>query len=298
MTNQNMRHIEPFVDSARLLDSPAALRACADEQGYLFFRSLLDRETVFDLRRQILEICRKYGWLDESASLMDGVAREGHRRIRTASREWFNFYHDVQRLRAFHALALDPAILSMFEILFGDSVLPHSRNIFRFIFPNNTSVDRPHQDNFYIGGSEETWTTWIPTGDCSAALGSLAVASGTHKLGKLAVQQTANRGVAVILPDDITWAGGDFHCGDVLAFHSLTIHQGQDNESGNRLRMSLDYRYQPISHPVRADSLEPHHHFPDGENTYDWENIYSGWAPEDPIKYYWQRSDLKIIPEK
>ena len=67
MANQNMGHIEPFVDSTRLLDSPAALRACADEQGYLFFRSLLDRETVFDLRRQILEICRKHGWLSTRA---------------------------------------------------------------------------------------------------------------------------------------------------------------------------------------------------------------------------------------
>ena len=98
-----MRHIEPFVDSAPLLDSPAALRACADEQGYLFFRSLLDSETVFDLRRQILEICRKHEWLDESAPLMDGVAREGDLWINTASREWFNFYRDIQRLRAFHA---------------------------------------------------------------------------------------------------------------------------------------------------------------------------------------------------
>ena len=139
------------------------------------------------------------------------------------------------------------------EIEAHANILP-GKGVSMFDQPSVSSGDTPpHQDNYYIGGSDETWTTWIPTGDCSAALGSLAVASGTHKLGKLAVQQTANRGVAVILPDDITWAGGDFHCGDVLAFHSLTIHQGQDNESGNRLRMSLDYLYQPISHPVRAD---------------------------------------------
>ncbi len=184
MANQNMRHIERFVDSASLLDSPAALRARADEQGYLFFRSLLDSDTVLDLRRQILEISLKHGWLDKSSPLMDGVSREGHLWIDTASREWINFYRDIQCLRAFHSLALDPAILSLFEILFGDSVLPHSRNIFRFIFPNMTSVDRPHQDNFYIGGSEETWTAWIPAGDCPATQGSLAVAPGTHKLGK------------------------------------------------------------------------------------------------------------------
>ncbi len=109
-------------------------------------------------------------------------------------------------------------------------------------------------------------------------------------------QTTATGDQALILPDGLSWVGGDFHCGDVLTFHCLTIHQGQDNESRDHLRMSLDYRYQPISHPVHPDSLEPHQQVTDTTGNFSWENIYSDWAPEDPLKYYWQRLGPKIIP--
>lgn len=290
MAHQTMLHIEPFVDSAPLINSPDELRARAREQGYLFFRGLIDAESVLDLRRQILEICHKHGWLNADVPLMDGVARDGSLFIKGHSQEWIDFYCDVQRLRAFNALALHPAIIAMFETLFGEEVLPHPRNICRVIFPNATPhTTPPHQDNFYIGGTDETWTTWIPAGDCPASLGSLALAPGTHKLGKLEVEKANGAGGhAVQLDEDTLWAGGDFQCGDVLICHSLTAHQGQDNQSQNRLRISLDYRYQPQSHPVRSDSLEPHMHFT------DWEDIYSGWAADDSLKYYWREWDLQV----
>ena len=292
MAQQTMLNIENFVDSTPLLDAADALRARATEQGYLFFRSLLDTESVLDLRRQILEVCQKHGWLDDDAPLMDGVSRDGQLFIEGLSPEWIAFYTDVQRLRAFNALALHPAILAMFATLFGEDALPHSRNICRVIFPNAlTHTTPPHQDNFYIGGTDETWTAWIPAGDCPATLGSLAVAPGSHKLGKLGVTKAIGAGGhAVELPEDTLWAGGDFCTGDVLICHSLTAHQGQDNQSGDLLRISLDYRYQPMSHPVREDSLELHMHFT------DWEDIYAKWDADDPLKYYWRAWDLQINP--
>ena len=290
MAHQAMRNVEPFLDSTLLLDTPEALRARATEKGYLFFRSLLDSESVLDLRRQILEVCQQHGWLAEDMSLMDGVSKEGCLFIESASPEWRNFYTDVQRLRAFNALALHPAIITMLQKLFDEEVLPHARNICRVIFPNAVAhTTPPHQDNLYIGGTDETWTAWIPAGDCPASLGSLAVAPGSHTLGKLdTVKATGAGGNAVVLDEETLWACGDFACGDVLICHSLTAHQGQDNESEDRLRISLDYRYQPQSHPVRDDSLEPHMHFT------DWTDIYSGWAADDPLKYYWQEWDLQV----
>jgi ectoine hydroxylase-related dioxygenase (phytanoyl-CoA dioxygenase family) len=78
-------------------------------------------------------------------------------------------------------------------------------------------------------------------------------------------------------------------CGDVLFLHSLTVHQGRDNRS-DRLRLSCDYRYQPRSHPVRADSLEPHLHW------LTWDEIYEHWPNDTPVKLYWQNWDLDITP--
>ena len=106
MANQIMPNIEDFVDSAPLLDSPGELRIRAAEQGYLFFRSLLDTASVLELRRQILAVCHKHGWLAPDTPLMEGVSRKDSLFIEGNSPEWSAFYTDVQRLRAFNALAL------------------------------------------------------------------------------------------------------------------------------------------------------------------------------------------------
>ena len=75
---------------------------------------------------------------------------------------------------------------------------------------------------------------------------------------------------------------------DVIILHSLAIHQGRDNMSQDQLRVSCDFRYQPMSHPIRSDSLVPH------MNWLTWEEIYRDWEPTDPVKYYWQDWDLQI----
>ena len=143
MANQLMPNVENFVDSTPLLDSPEDLRDRAADQGYLFFRSLLDAASVLDLRRQILAVCQKHGWLAPDTPLIEGVSRKDSFFIEGNSPEWIAFYTDIQRLRAFNALALHPAILAMFETLFGEKALPHSRNICRVIYPNATTHTTP-----------------------------------------------------------------------------------------------------------------------------------------------------------
>ena len=43
--------------------------------------------------------------------------------------------------------------------------------------------------------------------------------------------------------DDIEWHTGDFAAGDVLVFHSHTIHKALPNLTPDRLRLSTDNRY-------------------------------------------------------
>ena len=42
------------------------------------------------------------------------------------------------------------------------------------------------------------------------------------------------------------WFSSPFDLGDALFFHSKTVHQGVPNLSGNRVRLSVDYRYQSL----------------------------------------------------
>ena len=290
MATTTMTSVDPFVDATDLLNTPDQLQDRAREEGYLFFKNLLDPDPLLNLRQQILKICQTHGWLQEGTPLIDGIPHPDVLIPESRDPAWQAFYCDIQKCRDFHALALNPAILHMLETLFGESVLPHPRNILRAMFPNSERFSTPpHQDNFYIGGSKDTWTVWFPLGDCSVELGSLACAPGTHRLGNLDVHAAEGAGGRAVDPGDNTrWVGGDFDWGDVLILHSLTIHQGRDNLSKNRLRLSCDYRYQPRSHPVREDSLQPHM----GWQT--WEEIYTDWPQNDPVKYYWQAWDLDI----
>ena len=291
MAMANMTHIESLQDATGLLNQPTELRRQATEDGYLFFSNLLDSAKVLNLRQQIMAICEKHGWTQAGTDCMEGLANPELLVVEGGDPRWQEFYGDVQKLRDFHQLALDENIIRVFDILFGETVLPHSRNICRLVFPNSSSHSTPpHQDNLYIGGSAETWTAWIPCGDCPEVLGGLAVAKGSHHQGRLADKEAIGPGGRQVeVSTDQVWVGGDYSCGDVIILHSLTIHQGRDNQSGNQLRASCDFRYQPRSHPVRADSLAPH------MGWLNLEQIYWDWETEDPVKYSWQNWDLQIM---
>ena len=286
-----MKHVAPFKDATPMLETPEKLRAFAQEEGYLFFQGLLPENDILNLRQQILEIVQRYNWLAPNTPIQLGMAASDAPAYKENTPEWTPFYCDIQKCNAFHALALHPRLIRPLEILFNEPVLPHSRNILRLLFPHSERYSTPpHQDNFYIGGSENTWTAWFPLGDCPSELGGLACAPGTHKQGKLEAQKAEGAGGHGVTVDKTThWAAAPMNCGDVLFLHSLTVHQGRDNQS-DRLRLSCDYRYQPRSHPVREDSLQPHLH------CLTWEEIYANWPPDDPVKYYWKNWNLNITP--
>ena len=294
MAMVDINQIEPLVDMTNLLNHPEELRRIAAENGYLYFAGLLSPSKVNSVRSQILSVCDKHGWIKEGTDHREGMANTDIFVVESTDPKWLAFYNDLQKLRDFHDLALDENLIRVFEVLFGERVLPHSRNICRLVFPDSALHSTPpHQDNFYIGGSEDTWTAWLPCGDCPVTLGSLAVAQGSHRQGLLEVKKALGPGGhEVNVDEEQVWVGGDYACGDVMILHSLTIHQGRDNMSGDRLRVSCDYRYQPMSHPVRSDSLNPH------MNWVTWEEIYQDWEPTDPVKYYWQDWDLQIVEIK
>jgi hypothetical protein len=75
--------------------------------------------------------------------------------------------------------------------------------------------------------------------------------------------------------------------GDVLVFHSLTVHKGIPNRS-DRLRMSIDCRFQRVRDPFNPDNANP-----DGQPL-SWEQVYGGWR-SDALQYYWTRLGLTEV---
>ena len=284
-----------FEDATPLLAEPIALRAQADRDGYLFFRGLLPAEVVLDLRQQFLRVLDQFGWLrkdqDLTSGLVDPVAvgnleSWGGTGVSQAA------YRAIQELELFHRLPHHPKLIRMYETFFGRAVLPHPRNIARLMVPAPRNAPTPmHQDFIHIQGTRNVWTCWIPLGDIPRELGGLAVLKGSHKRGVLAVAAAAGAGglESILCDIDLPWVEQDYQVGDVLTFHSCTVHKSLPNLMGDRVRLSCDYRYQPGDEDIEEKSLKPHMQLA------NWAELYAGW-PDSDLKYYWTKHNLALSP--
>jgi ectoine hydroxylase-related dioxygenase (phytanoyl-CoA dioxygenase family) len=287
--------IQGFEDSTPLLDDPEALQRRADAEGVLFFRGLLPRDHVMAVRRQLLEVLDSFGWLRKDADLMEGyVNPDAVRDLESWGGTGVSeaAYLATQKVEIFHRLAHHPDLIRMYEMLFGKAVLPHPRNIARLMVPCPANVPTPiHQDFIHIQGTRNVWTCWAPLGDVPLALGGLSVMPRSHKLGVLSVTAAEGAGgLETILCDvGLPWIEEDYRAGDVLTFNSCTVHKSLPNLTPERVRLSVDYRYQPADEDIEEKSLQPHMHVA------SWDEIYAGW-PSDELKYYWTKHDLQLSP--
>ena len=280
----------PYTDATPLLADPAALRAQMDRDGFLFLRGFFSRDAVLSLRRKILLILNKYGWLSLSADLMDGVVDPSiHQMVPECGVGVTRpAYEDVYKTEAFHRLAHHPAVMDLMAKLMGETVLVHPRHIARMMFPvKSTAPTPPHQDHIFIQGAKVVYTCWLPLGDCPESMGGLQVMRGSHKVGVLPVRAAEGAGGRSVILDglDQEWMHGDLSAGDVLIFHSLTVHRAVPNNFPDRVRLSVDYRYQPLSLPIEEKSLIPHC------NLLPWDEVYAGWHTTD-MQYHWRQYPL------
>lgn len=232
-----------------------ALAARLATDGYLFFRGLMDRQRQLQVRRDILELCLEAGWIDATAPLMDAIYSG---RPFPDAHEYRQLYFRLIEIPSFNELSNAPELLALFTRLLGGEVLVHLRNIARISFPQHVlETTQPHQDFFFIGGTTETYTTWIPLGDCPRELGGLAIAEGSHRAGRLEHVETTGPGQHGVRFTG-RWLTTDYRLGDVLLFHSHTVHGSLHNNSPDRVRLSVDYRYQRKDLPVDPASMLPH----------------------------------------
>jgi len=286
--------VTPFKVSNDALHDGPELRRRLDADGYVFIRKLVDPAPLWELRLQMLQVLRDGGWLQAGSNLIDGVA-DVAKKCAEGDPEYITVYHNVQRLEAFHRMGHAPSILAVMEQITGETVLPHPAKVARLWFPQNTLHTTPaHQDFVHFQGTYETYTCWMPVGDCPIELGPLAVLAGSHRSGEIFDHHFA-LGAGGLAVDTASvqgeWLSNDFAIGDALIFPSRTVHQALPNVTADRLRVSLDNRYQAQSQPIAEHELLPHLNR-SGHQT--WEDIYPHWQASD-LKYYWQDLPLTVV---
>jgi len=285
-----MQQMETFLDSTDIRDDGPALAERLDRDGYLFIRQLFRPDAILRVRLRLLEKAAAGGWLDAESPREAGVANPAAA-CKDPEERYMKVFRGIWADEELHRLRTQPAVLSLFERIFGEPALAHPLFVQRNIFPQREDFDFTtgvHQDRVHIGGAT-TYAMWVPLGDCPPEKGSLAVASGSHRAGifDTTVGNGAG-GMEICVPVPGTWVTGSFAAGDVLVFADHTAHHALPNRT-REIRQSMDARYQRASQPVADKNLVPY------AGTGTWEEVYATWQSTEQ-QYYWRKFDLQVVP--
>lgn len=280
--------MKPFREIHAQEAAAACLREELETRGYVLIRNLLPREDILRSLGEVLEIIAGEGWLLQNDSPWDRLA-DAQMACGESDPRFEHVYRQIFGLESFHALAHHPKLRVVMKAIVGPRLLVHPKPIGRLIFPNcERFVIQSHQDHWAIGGDSSSYTAWMPLHDCPIELGPLQVLESSHHFGL----QNADPTTGMIAGDRARggeWVSGSIHAGDVLIFHSLTVHSASPNIS-RHLRISVDCRFQDHARPINPANLV----FP-GTSGRSWETTYAGWQSEG-LQYFWKQMPLTFRP--
>lgn len=282
--------MKPFREiNARSLVS-AALREQMSGHGYVLVRGLLNTDDLSSLLNKITKTLRDAGWIQRDGQPIRRVAHAGAA-CADGDSDYKPIRDKVFGLQLLHAFLHHSSLTRLMKMLVGEHLLIHPRPEIRLVFPNyDRGVIHAHQDHTAVAGDEESFTAWIVLHDCPVVEGPLRVLDGSHRFG---LQPTIAETGYIPRSEERGdgWVGGDIGAGDVLLFHSLTVHEAIPNRS-DQIRISVDFRFQSYDREVN-----PAVFVFTGSGARSWERVYADWT-SDELKYYWTRLPLRLKPSR
>jgi ectoine hydroxylase-related dioxygenase (phytanoyl-CoA dioxygenase family) len=258
-------------ESNDILGDLNALRSRMADEGYLFFRGLIDREVVLEARR---EIFLKYAIIGEIDSInhpvMEGIQQKDSYVDQV---NLLAFTESIRTGVAYQNVVLNERLISFYEAFLGGKTRCFDFKWPRFVRPGEGCG--MHCDVVYVGrGTKNLWSSWIPIGDVSREEGSLIILENSHKAKALEEywRKDADRDKIGWLSEDPValqkklggrWLTTDFKAGDVICFSIYLAHAALDNRSPvSRCRLTSDSRYQLATEPLddrwNGDVSNPH----------------------------------------
>jgi hypothetical protein len=285
--------VKPFREIQSFEVTESYLRHELSSNGYALIRGLLPQQAVGSVLGDVTRLLSDAGWLLPDSDPMERMA-DASAACGDPDPVFKRVYQEVFNLESLHALPHAPTLQRVMKMLVGDQLLIHPKPIGRLIFPQCERLTvHAHQDYEFMGGDPEFFTVWIPLHDCPAEEGSLRILEGSQRFG-IQHHERENLHVPEIPVDTAVgseWVGGRINAGDVLIFHSLTVHAASANLS-NHLRISLDCRFQDARRVLNPANLVF-----GGESGKSWEKTYADWQSDD-LKFYWKKMSLTFKPSK
>lgn len=273
--------------------TPSTLQSEISSRGYVLIRGLLPQKAVSSVLGDVTKVLSAAGWLLPDHDPQERKADTGAA-CGDPDPTFKRVYQEVFNLESFHALPHQPALREVMKMLVGEQPFVHPKPIGRLIFPRcERLVTHAHQDYEFMGGDPEFFTVWIPLHDCPVDVGPLTILEGSHRFGVQYHEREHLHVPEIPIGEAVGdgWVGGHVNAGDVLIFHSLTVHAASPNLS-DQLRISLDCRFQDARRALNPSNLV----FA-GESGKSWEKTYAGWHSDD-LRFYWKTIPLTLKPSK
>ena len=242
-------------------DDHETLAAQMAEHGYVYLREFLPREDVLAAREAIFSQLEAVGEVE--APPLDGIY-SGHSERREATEDLGTFWKTVAETWALRRLTHGPDLHRLMSTLFGK---PARAQDFIFLRPaNRGKFTHVHCDYaFFTRSTETVLTAWVALGDIPTTDGPLFIVEGSHRFDDIVeaqrgfdVARDTSRTAAIMIPPQVfarerntRLLTTDFAAGDVVIFPMFTLHGSLDNVSAkNRIRLSVDVRFQPADDPM------------------------------------------------
>jgi len=236
----------------RIGDDPERIRSSFDDNGYLLFKAVLNRDAVLAVKAELTNALRAQGFVRYDAA--EPVATPGASAIEVDSDRIYGLRSPVE-------LMASPELQQLVDLAYGETGYVTPTLGIRHVMPaDEPYATPPHQDFFYIRESDEFRMVWIPLMDIEIANGGLAIAAGSHRHGlqehvefdgvySYVLKGRRQKGVR---RDDIrgTWTSSRVEVGDVLMFHSCAVHKSLPNTS-DLVRLALN----AITYPARLPRI-------------------------------------------
>ncbi len=248
-------------DSAALLRDPAALRARFKQDGYLFLKGVLPRSTVLAARREVFGRMAQVGEIAQPAE--DGISTGASRRAEMEP-DLGRFWKSVSEGPTLRAASHGAALTQVMSLVFGEPARPQDYMFLR-AGPLGRATGLHFDYPFFTRAHDRVATVWLPIGDVPVSDGPLVVVEGSHHFRDLIDPMIGfdiskdNSRKADLGSDAISFAEQrgtrlltrNFEAGDIALFGMYTAHGSLDNHSPiNRVRLSCDVRWQPVSLPL------------------------------------------------
>lgn len=231
--------------SNHLIGDAEGLKQAWERDGYWFFRDVLDKDVIAQIRKVYVDYLVEMGLTDpdDPQHLWNG---------KDYSDLPVNSNHTkLNDLKAHKLLHEAPTINAFFNTLFGCDPFWVPFTVHRTNPPvkdvGASRFDFIHDDGSYNEGLPFL-ICWVPIFDIPPEAGGLAVLEGLNRQPSL--HRREGMKILPIVESEVPaghWRTAHYRPGDVLLMDLRTPHSGMKNISKDQFRMSLDTRIMPSS---------------------------------------------------